>query len=88
MRSIAPTAAHLAFRASLEAAIAEHCAHVNAVEMLALVSHMLGQIVAAQDQRTMTNDMAMEIVVANLQRGNSEAVERMQGEGASHVEHH
>lgn len=72
MRSVAPIAEHLAFRKALEAAIADHGSTLDAIEILALLAHLVGQVIAMQDQRTMTPAMAMELVASNIQQGNSE----------------
>lgn len=75
MKSIEPRPEHRAFRAALEAAIAQHGQTLDVVDLLALVSHLVGQLVALQDQRTMTSAMAMQIVVSNMEQGNREAIE-------------
>lgn len=68
-----PTVDHVAFRDDAIALLRKHAGHLQAVEMLALAAHLTGQIVAMQDQRTMTGAMAMEVVQNNLQIGNDEA---------------
>lgn len=75
MKSIQPKAEHIAFRKALEAAIAQHGATLDAAELLAITSHFVGQLIALQDQRTMTPAMAMQIVSSNIQHGNREAIE-------------
>jgi len=75
MKSIQPKAEHLAFRKALEAAMVQHGAMLSAADMLALVSHLVGQLIALQDQRTMTPAMAMQIVSSNIECGNREAIE-------------
>lgn len=77
MKSFAPTAEHLAFHKALENTIAEHGKTLDAAALLAILSNMVGQVIALQDQRTVTPAMAMQIVSANLQRGNLDAVERL-----------
>ena len=42
--------------------------------MLAVASAFVGQLVALQDQRTMTPAMAMEIVARNIESANQEAL--------------
>lgn len=48
---------------------------MSAQEMLALSAHLVGQIIAMQDQRTVTPEMAMKIVARNIEQGNQEAVD-------------
>ena len=55
----------------------KHAAKIDAQEMLAIAANMLGKLVALQDQRTMTKDMAMEIVIRNLELGNQQAISQM-----------
>ena len=38
---------------------------------------MLGKLVAMQDQRTTSPEMAMKVVSQNLQRGNHEVISRL-----------
>lgn len=74
MRSIAPTVAHRTFRDDLISILRRHAGELDAKEMLALSAHLVGQIVAMQDQRTVTPDMAMQIVSSNIEAGNAEAL--------------
>jgi hypothetical protein len=59
---------HTAFRDDLVAVLKKH--DLTAPEMLALAAHLTGQLVALQDQTTMTPERAMDIVAANLELGN------------------
>lgn len=67
-----PSDAHRQFRDDLIEVLRKHGEQLSAQEMLALASHLVGQLIAMQDQRTMTRDMAMEIVVRNIEQGNQE----------------
>ncbi len=75
MKSHEPEAQHTAFRNALLAALAQHGRDLEAEELLAITSHLVGQLIALQDQRTTTPDMAMAIVIANIQEGNRSAIE-------------
>lgn len=75
MKITTPTPAQLAFRKGLEATIAEHGQTLDAVEILAVLSHLVGQVIAVQDQRAMTPDMAMHLVGTNIEVGNREVVQ-------------
>lgn len=85
MKSIAPNPQHQAFRAALERAIGEEGADIDVLELLALTAHLVGQLVAMQDQRKITVDMAMQVVISNIQQGNSEVVERLLNETGGHA---
>lgn len=74
MKSTTPNAQHLAFRKGLEACIAEHGKTLDAAELLAILSHLVGQVIALQDQRTVTPAMAMDLVASNIEQGNREAI--------------
>jgi hypothetical protein len=50
---------------------------LTAVEMLAVAANMVGKLVALQDQRTMTPDIAMQVVAKNIEIGNKQAVFQM-----------
>lgn len=75
MKSLQPRAEHLAFREALIALMAQHGRDMQADELLAIASHFVGQLIALQDQRTMTPAMAMEIVISNIQGGNADVIE-------------
>ena len=74
MKSLEPTAAHLAFMNDLKGAIARHT-NLNAQEMLAVTAQLVGNLIALQDQRTMTPEMPMAVVSENIEVGNRVAVE-------------
>ena len=52
-------------------------ADVPAHELLAMVSYTVGQLVALQDQRRFTPEMAMKIVADNLEAGNQSVIENL-----------
>jgi hypothetical protein len=69
-----PGPKHTAFRDDVVAVLRKHAAHLSAPEMLALSAHLTGQIIALQDQRSMSPDRAMEIVAQNIEQGNKEVI--------------
>ena len=73
-RLVKPTAAHIAFRNDAIELLRKHAGALDAKDMLALSAHLVGQIVAMQDQRTVTPAMAMDIVSRNIGVGNLVAV--------------
>lgn len=66
---------HQEFRNELLAVVSKHSDVLSAVDMLALASHLVGQIIALQDQGTMTRERALDIVQANIEQGNKEIIE-------------
>ena len=73
MKSKAPSPQHMAMRDDLIAVIRKHGKDMRADEILAVASYTVGQLIALQDQRTMTPSMAMEIVASNIEAGNQHA---------------
>ena len=73
MKRVEPTPQMLAFVNDLKATFARH-PHLSAEEMLAGASQIVGTLVALQDQRSMTPDMAMQIVGTNIEEGNQMAM--------------
>ena len=65
---------HKAFRNDLIKLLRKYTANLSAQETLALASHMVGQIIAMQDQRSITTEMALRIVRENIEQGNQEAM--------------
>jgi hypothetical protein len=69
-----PTEQHLAFRKAMEEAIRVHGAELDAVDLLAVCAHFVGQLIALQDQRVITREIAINIVFKNIEQGNMEAI--------------
>lgn len=65
---------HKRFETDIKAAMQMHVGNLSGEEMLAIVSQVLGQLIALQGQRTMTPDRAMAIVAANIEEGNRTAL--------------
>ena len=74
---IQPHPEHAAAYEDLCALIGRHADQVTGVEMLAIAANMVGKLIAIQDRATMTPARAMEIVMANIEGGNREAIESM-----------
>lgn len=67
-----------------EAAYQELCALANkhagtltAIELLAVAANMVGKLVALQDQRTTSPEMAMEVVARNIETGNRQVLDQL-----------
>ena len=73
MKTVKPSTAHRRFRDGMIAVMREH-QELSSMEMLALASHFVGQLVALQDQRRVTPSMAMELVARNIEEGNQSAI--------------
>lgn len=52
-------------------------AQIPPLEMLAIASNMVGKLVAMMDQRTVTPQMAMQIVADNIEAGNRQVIEEL-----------
>jgi len=52
-------------------------------ELLGLLAHMTGAAIAFQDQRTVSREFALEIVMKNIEAGNDAAVEEVRSAGGS-----
>ena len=72
-----PTAAHRAFRDDVLALLNKHAGKLDAMEMLALGAHLVGQLVAMQDHRKVTPAMAMDLVGKNIEQGNGEVLAQL-----------
>jgi hypothetical protein len=71
---VIPQPKHLDFMNDLKAALGRH-AHLSPPEMLAIASQFVGNLIALQDQTTMSPDRAMQIVAGNIAIGNQAAIE-------------
>lgn len=70
-------AEHEAFYQELLALLKKHAGHLDAQEMLAVASNVVGKLIAMQDQRTMTPAMALQIVQENIEKGNRHAMQEI-----------
>jgi hypothetical protein len=59
------------------ALVSKHRDTISAMELLAIASNMVGKLIAMQDQRGMTSDLAMEIVLKNIEYGNKQVMEQI-----------
>lgn len=69
-----PTAEHIACMNDFKAVLVKH-QHLRPEEMLALVSQLVGNLIAFQDQTRYTPATAIRVVDMNIQIGNAVAVE-------------
>lgn len=73
-KSFAPSALHQRCRDAMIASIRKEAADMSAADILAIAAYTVGQLIALQDQRTMTPDQAMELVAKNIEAGNAHAL--------------
>lgn len=71
--------AEKAARDAVLAAMQPYADALGSEKMLAVLAYTVGQLVALQDQRKMTPDMAMTIVGQNIEQGNADAIAQMLG---------
>ncbi len=74
MKKFKATEKHEAFYQELVALLGKHTADLPAEVMLGIAANCVGKIMAYQDQRTMTVDRAMAIVIENIEEGNRQAL--------------
>lgn len=70
-----PKPAVIEMRTAIVAVMKKYGDKLDAQEILALLAHMVGQAIALQDQRKMTRDMALQIVIENIEQGNQEVLD-------------
>lgn len=79
LKRTAPNDAHLAFRNDALELLRRHAGATDPTHLLAIASHMVGQIIAMLDQRAISPDMAMHIVMTNIEAGNAEVISQLTG---------
>lgn len=68
------TADHKIACSEITALLARHADKMSAVEILAIASNLVGKLLAMQDQRTMTPQAGLEMIMLNIELGNKEAI--------------
>lgn len=76
-RTVKTKPEHEASYQEMAALMGRHGDAVTAEEMLAIGANMVGKLMALQDQRTMTRERALEIVIQNIESGNQQAVDEL-----------
>jgi hypothetical protein len=82
MKLVTPDQAHIAFREDMIATLRRHGANLPADNLLSIAAYTVGQLVALQDQQTMTPDQTMRIVLRNIEQGNADAISQLLGNPA------
>lgn len=57
--------------------IDKHAGKLTSAEMIAVAANVLGKLIAYQSPRIMTPEMAMEIVIRNIEVGNQQVLEQL-----------
>jgi hypothetical protein len=73
MKNTPPQSQHTAYRDDLIAVLRKH-SHLSPQELLAISSHLVGQLIALQDQWLLTAEEAMTVVMRNIEQGNRDAI--------------
>jgi hypothetical protein len=56
------------------ALVGKHAAKLSAIEILAIAANLVGRLLAMQDHKIVSPEVAMEIVIQNLQAGNQDII--------------
>lgn len=80
MKVVEPGPAHQAFRNDMVETMRKH-QHLPPDQMLAIAAYFVGQLVALQDQRKMTPQMALAVVSENIEAGNAQAMKEVASAG-------
>jgi hypothetical protein len=82
MKTVPASPAAEACRQALVAAIRPYADTLGPQGMLAVASALVGQLIAMQDQRTVTPKMAMDIVARNIEGANQEVLDGLRDSAA------
>lgn len=74
MKTKTATLVHQEFNDAMKAVLVQFKDRLSGMEMLAVASHLVGVLIAVQDQRAVTREMALELVSQNIEAGNAEAI--------------
>ncbi len=76
-KSITATAADEAFRLDAMAMLQRHMTPDTKERLLAVAAQLCGQLLAMQDQRTMTPQMGVDLIWLNVQVGNHQVIGKL-----------
>lgn len=71
-----PTDAMRVARLAMLDAVRPHADALGASGLLAVAAYLVGQLISQQDQRVMTPDLALQLVWANIEAGNQDAIQQ------------
>lgn len=67
------------------ALVGKHAHKVTQAELLAIAANMVGKMIAMQDQRTMSRETALKILIANLELGNQQVINELKDAIGGHA---
>lgn len=73
-----------AFRADVLVLLDRHLGDLPREHMLAITAHLLGQMIAFQDQRRFTAAQIMDLVSRNIEAGNQSVIAPLTNNTAGH----
>lgn len=59
------------------ALVNKHANKMTPLELLTIAANMVGKLIALQDQRTTSTELAMETVIRNLESGNQQVIDQI-----------
>lgn len=77
MKLSAASERHQRLRSAVMEAIRKEGAEIPAEEILAVLAYSVGQVIAVQDQRAITPEMALNLVMRNVEAGNADALREL-----------
>ncbi len=69
---------HNRFHKDVTKLLDKYAGKLTAQEMLALSARLVGQLIAMQDQRKLTSEEAMGLVIENIRNGNLQVIAELQ----------
>ena len=77
MKSQTPSKIAVECREAVIAAIQPFKEQLSGMEILAILAYTIGQTIAFQDQRTVTREMALELLIVNIEAGNAQVISEL-----------
>ena len=77
MKYVTPSAADRQLHADIAALIKRHLTPDTPQRVLAIAAQVVGQVLAMQDQRTMSTNRAMQVIIANIEIGNRGVIDSL-----------
>lgn len=74
---ITPKSEHEVAYQDLNKLISKHADKISALELFAIASNMLGKLAALQDQRTVNQQIIINILMKNFEIGNRQAIDQL-----------
>lgn len=77
MKRFQPNTADHVLHRDIADLIKRHLTPDTSQRVLAIAAQIVGQVLAMQDQRKMTSEMAMQIVIQNIEIGNQGVIDSL-----------